>query len=187
MIFTAAIIALLFFAPAGASVEPPAVRRALVAAFGGDTTLVVSSRSFALGAEDRAAISRAAGGRFPADTLRLWICRRGGATAGYGIVDDVRGKSRNITYLVALDTSGAVAAVDILVYRESHGGEVASSAFRDQFVGKRTGDQLAPGRDIRIISGATISSRSVTAGVKKLLAAFDRVKERIRAAEGGGR
>lgn len=116
---------------------------------------------------------------FPDDTLRVFECRRGEAGVGYGIVDNVRGKTREITYLVALTPAGEVSSVDILVYRESHGGEVESDVFTDQFKGKKAGDRLTPGRDIRNVSGATISSRSVAAGVARVLAAFAAVKGRL--------
>jgi len=89
------------------------------------------------------------------------------------------GKSRFITYMVGLLPSGEVAGTEILVYRESHGGAIANGNFREQFSGKKPGDRLIPGRDVKIISGATISSRAVTYGVAKLLAAFRLVRERL--------
>src|SRR2546427_6382509 len=46
---------------------------------------------------------------------------------------------------------------DILVYREPYGGEVAYEPWRRQFRGKSTGDSLRVGKEIRSISGATIS------------------------------
>ncbi len=188
-----AIAYLLFFvfAAAGATRPAPAppaiggsgdslVRDALEGLFGKDSTLRIESRPIVLDSTDRVEIAKYSKSPFADDTLRLYVCRKGKDTAGYGIVDDVRGKSRDITYLLVLEPGGTVASVEILVYRESHGGEVATSAFREQFVGKKPGDPLSAGRDIRTISGATISSRSVTAGVAKLLAAFDRVRGRIR-------
>lgn len=155
-------------------------REALAGFFGGDSALRIVPRPIVLDSADRAEIAKYSKSPFADDTLRLYVCRKGKDTAGYGIVDDVRGKSRDITYMVVLKPGGTVASVEILVYRESHGGEVATSAFREQFVGKKPGDPMSAGRDIRTISGATISSRSVTAGVAKLLAAFDRVRGRIR-------
>jgi hypothetical protein len=46
---------------------------------------------------------------------------------------------------------------------------VAYDAWRKQFRGKTTGDPLQVDRDIRSISGATISVNSVTAGVRAAL------------------
>jgi H+/Na+-translocating ferredoxin:NAD+ oxidoreductase subunit G len=55
------------------------------------------------------------------------------------------------------------------VYREPYGGEVAYDAWRRQFRGKSSDDALQVGRDIRTISGATISVNAVTLGVRRAL------------------
>lgn len=154
------------------------VTSALRKAFSAAGTVTVEYRPVVVDSGLRAAASAASRSPFADDTLRLYACLRGDSLAGYGVMDNVRGKSRDITYLVALTPAGEVSAVEILVYRESHGGEVATAAFRDQFRGKRPGDRLVPGRDIRTISGATISSRSITSGVARLVAAFAHLRGR---------
>lgn len=82
---------------------------------------------------------------------------------------NVKGKDQPITFLVATDTTDRLRDVDILVYREPYGGEVAYDAWRRQFRGKSADDALQVGRDIRTISGATISVNAVTLGVKRAL------------------
>lgn len=94
----------------------------------------------------------------------------GDKLVGFAIVDDVMGKARPITYLLATNVQGAVLGIEILAYRESHGHEVGREAFRDQFVGRDADDTLRLGGDIRNIAGATISCRSITDGVSDLLA-----------------
>jgi len=84
-------------------------------------------------------------------------------------VRNVKGKDQPITFLVATDTTDRLRDVDILVYREPYGGEVAYDAWRRQFRGKSADDALQVGRDIRTISGATISVNAVTLGVKRAL------------------
>ena len=80
------------------------------------------------------------------------------------------GKEQPITFLVAMDSADALRDVDILVYREPYGGEVAYEPWRKQFRGKSATAPLVVGKDIRNISGATISSHSVTLGVRQALA-----------------
>lgn len=92
-----------------------------------------------------------------------------GALLGYAVVDDVMGKARPITYMLATNEDGDVLGIEILAYRESHGHEVGRVAFRDQFKGRDAEDTLRLGGDIRNISGATISCRSITDGVADLL------------------
>jgi transcriptional regulator of nitric oxide reductase len=95
---------------------------------------------------------------------------RGDSLLGFAVVRNVRGKDQPITFLVATDTLDRLRDVDILVYREPYGGEVAYDAWRRQFRGKSTADRLEVGRDIRSISGATISVHAVTMGVRRALA-----------------
>jgi len=100
---------------------------------------------------------------------RVWRALPG----GWFIVDEVLGKHELITYAVALDTQGRVRGVEILEYRESHGGEIRDAKWRVQFLGKMAADPLQLDRDIRNISGATLSCRHVTDGVKRLLALYE--------------
>jgi Na+-translocating ferredoxin:NAD+ oxidoreductase RnfG subunit len=88
---------------------------------------------------------------------------------GFALVRAVRGKDQPITFLVATDTADRLKDIDILVYREPYGGEVAYEAWRRQFRGKSAQDTLEVGRQIRSISGATISVNAVTLGVRRAL------------------
>jgi Na+-translocating ferredoxin:NAD+ oxidoreductase RnfG subunit len=100
----------------------------------------------------------------------------GGRRVGYGIVDEVRGKSKLITYLLIVDNNLTVKDLEVLVYREPYGGEIQYEAFRNQFRGKGPRDRVRVGSDIKNISGATISSNAVTNGVRKLLAVLKELK-----------
>jgi Na+-translocating ferredoxin:NAD+ oxidoreductase RnfG subunit len=77
------------------------------------------------------------------------------------------GKVEPMDFCVALDTTGKVLRVLLTVYRESVGGEVGSKRFMKQFKGKTTESPLQLNRDIDGISGASISSRAITMGVRK--------------------
>lgn len=99
---------------------------------------------------------------------------RGDSLLGFAAVGNVIGKDQPITFLVAIDPGDRLKDVDVLVYREPYGGEVAYDAWRRQFRGKSAADSLRVGREIRTISGATISVHAVTLGVKRLLADLTR-------------
>ncbi len=94
---------------------------------------------------------------------------RGDTLLGFATVREVRGKDQPITILVAVDRSGRILDVDILIYRESYGGEVAYESWRRQFRGRTVADSIRIGRPIRNISGATISTHAVTLGVRAAL------------------
>jgi Na+-translocating ferredoxin:NAD+ oxidoreductase RnfG subunit len=103
------------------------------------------------------------------DSQTVYRVSRGGALLGFAEVRNVKGKEQPITYLVAVDSAGATRDIDILVYRETQGGEVAYDSWRKQFRGKTGADPVEIGKDIRNISGATISSNSVTRSVRLAL------------------
>ena len=99
---------------------------------------------------------------------------RADSLLGFAQVRNVRGKEQPITYLVALDGGLALRDVDVLVYREAYGGEIAYEPWRKQFRGRTSRDTLEVGRTVRGISGSTISVNAVTAGIRQALADFAR-------------
>jgi Na+-translocating ferredoxin:NAD+ oxidoreductase RnfG subunit len=122
--------------------------------------------------EQRRIIAKASGvGTFD-KVQRVWDVRSGSYRIGWFIVDRVLGKHEMITYAVALTPDGAVKRVEILEYRETYGGEIRNPGWRQQFVGKRFGQGVQLGKDIKNISGATLSSRHVTDGVRRLLVTY---------------
>jgi len=104
---------------------------------------------------------------------RVFEVRNGDTSLGWLIVDQVIGKSELIGYALALDMHGVVISVEVLDYRESHGGEIRLAPWRRQFVGKTAADPLALGQEIKNISGATLSCRHLTEGVQRLLKLYN--------------
>lgn len=105
----------------------------------------------------------------PFDESRVWKSN----TGRYFIVDDVVGKHEKIRYAMVLEPSGAVKEIEIMTYRESYGSEIRRPEWRSQFYGKTSKDQLRLGNDIQGISGATLSSKHIAQGVKRVLALYD--------------
>ena len=103
---------------------------------------------------------------------RVWEARTGDGRVGWFMLDRVIGKHEFITYALALGADGTVRGIEILEYRETYGGEIRNPNWRRQFVGKRPGSQVELGKDIKNISGATLSSRHVTDGVRRLLLTY---------------
>jgi hypothetical protein len=111
-----------------------------------------------------------AGPQPPHGTIRIWRATRNGALLGHVFVDEVIGRQNLITYAVGIDADGTLQNLEILAYRESHGGEIRNPAWRAQFDHHNTLDQLRFRTDIKNISGATLSSEHVTQGVRWLMA-----------------
>jgi Na+-translocating ferredoxin:NAD+ oxidoreductase RnfG subunit len=126
----------------------------------------------ALSDAQRKAIARASGTPGYDKVQRVWEARSDDRRAGWFIVDRVIGKHEFITYALALTPDGTIRGIEILDYRETYGGEIRNPNWRRQFVGKRSGSRLRLDEDIKNISGATLSSRHVTDGVRRLLAIY---------------
>lgn len=104
------------------------------------------------------------------DHQSVWRAEQKGEPLGWFIVDDVVGKHEYITYATAISADGHVLGIEIMSYRETHGGEIRDKSWRDTFTGKTLADPFKLDVDIPNLSGATLSSRNVMNGVKRLLA-----------------
>jgi Na+-translocating ferredoxin:NAD+ oxidoreductase RnfG subunit len=123
-----------------------------------------------LDANQRDAIKAASGLRQRWDEQKAWRAERDGTLLGWMLMDEVIGKHEFITYAAAISPDGHVIGVEILSYRETHGGQVREPGWRRHFVGKTLADRFKLDEDVPNISGATLSCRNVTDGVKRLLA-----------------
>ena len=94
------------------------------------------------------------------------------SSGGYFIVDQVIGKHEYIKFAVGINANGTIKQIEILEYSESYGYEVREAGWRSQFVGKSAASALQLNTDIRNISGATLSSRHLTEGVKRIMMAY---------------
>ena len=112
------------------------------------------------------AVSQKSGVRLRSPDIHVWRT----STGGWFFVDEVLGKHEFITYAVGLDPKGAVCGVEILIYKETYGQQVQNPQWRAQFTGKTAASPLKLDEDIKNISGATLSSRHVMEGVKRILA-----------------
>jgi hypothetical protein len=129
-----------------------------------------SEMVLSLNAAQREQVATLAGPQPPHRSLHAWKAIRGGELAGYVFVDEVIGREDFITYAVGIDAAGHLGALEVLAYRESHGGEIRSDAWRRQFAGRQGLGQLRVQTDIKNIAGATLSCEHVTAGVRWLVA-----------------
>ena len=111
-----------------------------------------------------------AGEQPPHRSLRAFKALRGEEVLGYVFVDEVIGKEDFITYAAAIDAAGTLGPLEVLSYRESHGGEIRSEAWRRQFSGRADLGALRVQTDIKNIAGATLSCEHVTQGVRWLYA-----------------
>ena len=127
----------------------------------------------ALNSAQKQAVASLAGPQPPHRSLRSWKALQGDKLLGYVFVDEVVGRQDFITYAAGIDAAGRLGALEVLAYRESHGGEVRNDAWRHQFSGRQNLDQLRFEADIKNIAGATLSCGHVTQGVRWLVALWE--------------
>ena len=101
---------------------------------------------------------------------KVWKAYKGDQVIGWFIIDKVIGKHEFITYATALSVTGEITGIEIMDYRESYGDQVRMAPWRAQFNGKNDINQVRFNDNIANISGATLSCRNVTNGVKRMLA-----------------
>jgi Na+-translocating ferredoxin:NAD+ oxidoreductase RnfG subunit len=107
--------------------------------------------------------------RHPFKGDRTWKA----ADGSFFIVDEVVGKHEMITYAIGITPNGTIQSIEVMEYVESYGYEVAEQSWRNQFIGKTAEDPLKLKQDIQNISGATLSCKHLTDGVKRLMVMYD--------------
>ncbi len=97
---------------------------------------------------------------------------------GYLYLSQAASRSDKIDFMVIFNQDLTILKAQVLVYREEYGAEVGSRRWLKQFVGKTNGEAMKFGDDIQNISGATISARSLTEGIKKVTLQMVELKEK---------
>jgi Na+-transporting NADH:ubiquinone oxidoreductase subunit C len=100
----------------------------------------------------------------------IFTASRDGAVVGYVVIVEEIGKHRPITFAVAVRLDGLAHDAAVLAYREPYGGEIRQPRFLAQYRGKGARDDLQPYRDIRNITGATLSVEATGRAVHKAIA-----------------
>lgn len=90
-----------------------------------------------------------------------------GKLVGYRVEMQVTSRSGSFDIMIALDSNACVLDAGVLKYPGRRGRQVRSKSFTRQFTGKCPGDTVELGIDIDAISGATLSSKAMTNGVRK--------------------
>lgn len=103
----------------------------------------------------------------------IWKVSKKGKFLGHFVIDEVIGKHEYITYAVAVSPEKSVLGIEIMSYRETHGGEVREESWRKKFKGKKVTDPFKLDVDVPNISGATLSSRNLLDGTKRVLILLD--------------
>lgn len=111
------------------------------------------------------------------EIIPIYIIKKDQQTIGYALEHTVKGKWGPIHHLLVLNPQGKIQNIHILSYEEKRGRPIAKPRFTRQFIGKSIHNPVRLKKDIQGVTGATISSRGITDGVRKLLAVFEEFRK----------
>lgn len=144
------------------------VEQAQQSMFPGQT---LTLQPYVLTPEQQTALRDASSVSYPFQGNRIWKTANG----GWFVVDEVVGKHEMITYAVGIGADGKVVQIAVLEYHESYGYEVADEQWRRQFIGKSAASPIRLEKDIDNISGATLSCKHITDGVRRVMSFYQMV------------
>jgi len=129
----------------------------------------VEPRDFYLTPAQHTEIEKLAKGPLEGDLVTVYAAFKGDASIGFAIFDTRTVRSQAATFLVILSPGGTVQGTEILAFHEPE-EYLPTERWRDTLKGAALDDQLEVGRGIAAITGSTLSTRTVTAGVRRALA-----------------
>ncbi len=102
------------------------------------------------------------------EPLKIYSFRKSNGENFYAVFTQAKGRYDYFDYLLAVNMNFEVAKIRILKYRSEHGGEIKSKKWLEQFVNYSSGE-LRYKKEISALSGATMSAKSLTADVPRVL------------------
>lgn len=96
-----------------------------------------------------------------------------GEKIGVAVMDTQPGKWGPVQFIIALDMGGKVKNLAVMSYVEKRGRPIARRSFLGQFINKSSADPITVRKDIKGVSGATISSRCAAFTVRKIIALYE--------------
>lgn len=102
----------------------------------------------------------------------IHTAKKDGAVLGYAIIDVHTVRTFPEAFMVVLDPDGRVRDTRILAFYEPP-EYLPPARWLEQFVKRKLDARLSLGGEIHGISGATLSSRAVTTGVRRALALYE--------------
>jgi len=111
--------------------------------------------------------------RAPVDSqlLSYYVGYKGKQLLGYAFIDAHVVRTQPETFMTVLTPDGKVKMIHILAFHEPR-EYLPSLLWLKQFWGKNLSPDLRLKRDIQGITGATMSARAITSGVRKILAIY---------------
>ena len=128
---------------------------------------IVDFKRVTLSSRTREQIERQLGQKLEKGEYIFYVAHSGDRIDGYALFDREIGQHEYIDFATFFDCDGRVTRVEVVAYREPYGDGIRSQRFRSQFVGKSAESRMRAGKDIDVISGATLSAQAMAKAVKR--------------------
>lgn len=150
------------------ALEASSKEEAIKMVFAGADKIV--KKRIRLSTPQRAAIGKLTTQTIRDKTMSFYIGKKGGQTMGFAVVEAVKNRSWTMRYIVVMNTDGSVKDVEVLELEGPRGNwGVQHSSWLDQFSGMKADSDF---RSVNTINGAFVSSRTIRAGVRKAVSAY---------------
>ncbi|HEV8583074.1 MAG TPA: FMN-binding protein [Thermoanaerobaculia bacterium] len=110
-----------------------------------------------------------AGVEVPSALVNYYVATRAGQPAGTAYFDTHRVRTLPETLMIVVDPQGKVARIEVISFREPE-EYLPRGVWYEQFRGRTLNPGLQLKRDIRPVTGATLTARATTDAVRRVLA-----------------
>ena len=129
----------------------------------------VERRTFILTPDQREKASRLARAKVESSFVVAYVARKAGVLLGTAYFDTHPVRTQTETLLVTVRPDGAVGAVEVVAFNEPE-DYLPRPAWRKLLEGRRLDDELAVGRGLAHVTGATLTTRAIAEAVRRVLA-----------------
>ena len=143
---------------------------AMKLAFGAEAAVTKKSRM--LNAAQEQQVAKRAGAKPGSKIFRVYVAEREGKTVGTGILLSRKVRTKNAAVLYMIAPEGTMKRIEIVAFNEPP-EYLPRPDFLKRFEGKRAGERLQVGDTVPMLSGATLSARTVTDGARLALALYE--------------
>jgi len=120
--------------------------------------------------EQRARAEKVSGAEISSSLATRYVAHdEQGEILGWAYLDTHRVRTLPETLMIVLDPDGTVRRVEVVTFREPL-EYMPREAWYEQYQGQELDDDLALKRDIRPVTGATLTARATTEAVRRILA-----------------
>lgn len=125
--------------------------------------------------EMAARLERLSRARISERMVTFYAATKGEETLGWAALHTHRVRTKNETLAVAFEPDGRLKRIDVAVFLEPE-EYLPPPKWLAQFAGKSAGDRLTVGDDVQVLTGATMSARSISETARWLLHALREAK-----------